>query len=144
MTKSYKELMTLDTYESRLKYLQTHNKVGYDTFGNLRLLNQALYKSYEWKKIRTKVILRDKGCDLGCPDRPIFGKIYIHHINPITADDILKRNPIIFNMDNLISVSMETHNAIHYGDESVIHKYDVVERYPGDTCPWKKGKQNGH
>lgn len=136
--KSYEELITFETFEERFRYLQTHSKIGVDTFGFDRYLNQKFYNSVEWKRVRNFVIARDNGCDLGMQDRPIYGKICIHHINPIDQQDVVNASDKLFNPDNLICVSQETHNAIHYGDESIVHKYDVVERTPNDTIPWRK------
>lgn len=143
--KSYSELSSLKTFEERFNYLKLNGSVGKDTFGSKRYLNQALYKSEEWKSVRNKVILRDNGCDLGIQDRPISipnikgrGKnlLHVHHINPITAEDILNRDPKIFDMDNLITTGNLTHEAIHYGDEDLLIK-DPIERKANDTCPWK-------
>ena len=100
-------------------------------------LNQMLYKSAEWKELRDKVIIRDNGCDLGIQDRTIFGKVLIHHINPITIEDVLNRNPIVFDLNNLICVSHMTHQAIHYGDSNLLMK-DPIQRMKNDTCPWVK------
>lgn len=138
--KSYSELQTLETFEERFRYLQTHSVIGVDTFGHGRYMNQKFYKSAEWKRIRNYVIVRDNGCDLGIPDRQILGTIYIHHINPITQDDIINSTEKLFDPENLICVSLETHNAIHYGDDSIVHKYDINERSPNDTSPWLKGE----
>lgn len=135
--KSYTELSSLETFEERFKYLQIHGNVGQDTFGFTRYLNQNLYKSTEWKRVRSAVIVRDCGNDLGCNGKPIFGQILVHHINPITQEDIINHSEKLFDMDNLICVSLETHNAIHYGDDSILQKYDYSERTPGDTCLWK-------
>jgi hypothetical protein len=135
--RSYKELSRLKTFEERFNYLKLHGNVGVDTFGFDRYLNQALYSSAEWKKFRRAVIIRDNGCDLGDPDRPIYNdKIIIHHINPLTVEDLVNRSEALFDMDNVISASCLTHQAIHYGDESILPK-DPVARHPGDTCPWK-------
>lgn len=101
-------------------------------------MNQALYRSTEWKRLRREVILRDEGCDLGLPDFPIFGKALVHHMNPLTADDIRNRADAVFDLDNLITVSFDTHNAIHYGDYSLVTK-EMVERKPFDTAPWLGG-----
>lgn len=128
--------MKLNTYLERVEYLRTNNSVGGDGFGYDRYLNQMLYKSNEWKKIRSKVILRDNGCDLGLEDRPIYFGATIHHINPILKEDILEHNPIIFDMDNLISVSSDTHRIIHYAKD--ISKSDIIDRKRNDTCPWKE------
>jgi hypothetical protein len=138
MTKSYHELIFLPTFNERLKYLATKQRVSDLTFNGNRYLNQALYNSHEWKKIRRRVIIRDLGCDLALPDYPITsGKILIHHINPITAEDVLNHTEKVFDMDNLVCVSFDTHQLIHYG---VMDKLEpvVTERKPNDTCPWKE------
>lgn len=131
----YSELMQIPTFEERLAYLKLDGAVGSETFGFDRYLNQALYRSSEWKRVRNLVIVRDSGCDLGCEDRPIFGAILIHHLNPITEEAVESRDQSIFDLNNLICVSHETHNQIHYG--SAIMLPEVVERTPNDTCPWK-------
>lgn len=133
--KTYSELIELQTFEERLRYLQINGKVGDFTFNGYRQLNQILYKTYEWKNTRRKVILRDDGCDLADPDYPIIGDIYIHHIEPLTIEDILERRPCVFDLNNLISCSFTTHNAIHYSDEVVTSK--PVVRKPNDTCLWR-------
>lgn len=138
MYKDYTTLSSLQTFEERFRYLQLFGDVGQDTFGHRRFLNQSFYKSNEWKSVRAKVIVRDNGCDLGCPDKPISGQIYVHHINPLSEEDIIYHSEKLFDPENLICVSFETHNAIHYGDDSILYKYDYTERKPGDTCPWRK------
>lgn len=135
MTKSYNELKHLNTFEERLEYLQLSGTVAYETFGFDRYINQALYSSKEWRTIRNEVIARDNGCDLGIEGYELNDKILIHHINPITKEDINNRNPIIFDLNNLISCSHKTHNAIHYGTKESI-KSPVIERHPGDTKLW--------
>lgn len=135
--KSYLELSLLDTYLDRFKYLQLKGSVGKDTFAFDRYLNQAFYQSPEWKKVRRDVIIRDNGCDLGINGYQLHGKIYIHHINPMTPEDIVNRNPMLLDPNNLICVSFNTHNAIHYGDESLLNTGPII-REPNDTCPWKK------
>lgn len=137
MIRTYSEMIALPTFKDRYKYLKLSGSVGAETFGFDRWLNQVFYNSRTWRDVRNKVILRDDGCDLGIYDRPILGRVYIHHMNPITAQDINDRNPDIFNPEYLICVSHETHNAIHYGDESQILENNFVERKPNDTCPWK-------
>lgn len=137
LSRSYKELLQLETFEERYEYLKLNGVVAEDTFGSKRYLNQMLYSSPEWRSIRDTIIVRDSGCDLGITDRPIFDKIYIHHINPITIDDILDGNPIVFDPNNLICVSHITHEAIHYGDSNLLPK-DYVERTPNDTCLWRR------
>lgn len=134
--KCYSELMTLPTFIERYRYLKLGGSVGKETFGYDRYLNQALYRSPEWKRFRRDIIIRDNGCDLGCEGYDIVGKILIHHIEPITIEDIIKRNPKIFDTENVISTQLMTHNAIHYGDERLLITEPVV-RKPNDTCPWK-------
>lgn len=137
MLKSYSELKRLETFEERYRYLRLKGQVGKDTFGFDRWFNQQFYRSKEWKSIRDAVILRDNGCDLGITGREIVGKILIHHINPISLEDIESGNDALFDMENLITTNHITHNAIHYGDEHLLC-HDPVERKPGDTCPWKQ------
>lgn len=138
--KSYRELILLPTFEERFRYLQMHGAIGKDTFGFDRYLNQVFYKDPEWKRVRNDVIIRDDGCDLGIKDkqrkRPIYGLIFVHHIEPIAKDDILNRSPKLFDLDNLICCSKNTHDAIHFGDETLLI-LEPVERRPNDTCPWK-------
>lgn len=136
--RTYSELSRLESFRDRYEYLKLDGVVAHTTFGGRRYLNQALYGSDEWKRARNEVLLRDDGCDLGLPGFPIVGKLLVHHINPLSAEDIIKRSPAIFDPDNLITVSFMTHNAIHYGDYSLINK-DVVERKPFDTAPWLGG-----
>jgi hypothetical protein len=137
MMKSYSEMKQLPTFLERYRYLKLSGKVGDETFGYSRYLNQILYRSREWKQLRSKVIDRDKGCDLACEDHEIRGRnILIHHINPITLEDIYNRDPKVFDMENLVCVSLGTHNAIHYGDESKL-AIGITERSENDTCPWK-------
>lgn len=134
--KSYQELMSFATFEERFNYLKLSGLVGDETFGCKRWLNQTLYKSSEWRSFRDRVIRRDNGCDLGIPGREIYGQIIIHHINPITLEDIVERDPKIFDMNNAISTMLSTHNAIHYGDVNNL-LLDPVERTANDTCPWR-------
>ena len=135
--KRYSELKQLHTFEERFNYLKLNGQVGKDTFGFDRYLNQQFYKSKEWKQVRDYVIVRDNACDLGIPDNEIKGKIYIHHINPITIDDVTNSTNNLLDPNNLICVSYETHNAIHYGDSSYLKRYQINERTMNDTCPWK-------
>lgn len=135
-TKSYSELAKIKSYKDRYEYLRLNGSVCEPTFGGSRYLNQVLYSSPEWKRFRREIILRDNGCDLGCQDRPIASKVYIHHINPITIEDIKERTSNVFDPDNVICCSYETHQAIHYGDESQL-SLDVPVRKPNDTCPWR-------
>lgn len=135
--RSYRELVRLCTFIDRYNYLRLNGKVGADTFGFDRYLNQALYVSKEWRRFRGDIIIRDNGCDLAFPDRQIVGdRIIIHHINPLTVEDLEKRSDSIFDPDNVVCVSYNTHQAIHYGDESLLPK-DFIERSPGDHIPWK-------
>lgn len=131
-----REMLSLETFDERLNYLRLNSKVGLDTFGYDRYLNQQFYHSAEWKRVRDIVIVRDNGCDLGCADRPIAGKIYIHHINPITVSDLEDARATALNPDFLVCCSLQTHNAIHYGGENKAPT-GLVERRPNDTCPWK-------
>lgn len=134
--KAYSELITLSTFEERFEYLQLKGTVGQETFGFDRYLNQILYNSKEWKHLRNKIIVRDNGCDLALEGFEIYGRILIHHINPITIDDVIKRREIVFDPENLICVTHNTHNAIHYGDKSLLIT-GPVDRRANDTCPWK-------
>ena len=135
--RTYSELSQLKTFEERYEYLKLDGNVGVDTFGYDRYLNQVLYRSRKWKSIRDQVIIRDNGCDLGIEGREIASKIIIHHMNPISVDDIEHNTDILFNPEYLITTTHETHNAIHYGDGSKL-KLDPIERRANDTCPWKK------
>jgi len=135
MIKSYRELRRLPTFEERFLYLKIGGVVGRSTFGFDRYINQALYRSREWRQVRDKVIVRDGGCDLGVPDREIFVRILIHHINPITLEDIEEGRDCVFNLNNLICTTHDTHNAIHYANESLLARLPK-ERKRGDTCPW--------
>ena len=136
MTKSYSEMLLYDTFEERYEYLRISGQIGVPTFGSARFLNQLLYHDQEWKAIRNRVILRDNGLDLGIEGREIKSRLHIHHINPISKDDIINRAPKVFDMNNLICCSEQTHKAIHYGDNTSIIK-DPIARSPNDTCPWK-------
>ena len=134
--KTYSELITLPTFEERFEYLRLNGTVGSETFGHDRYLNQTLYRSPEWKRFRHKIIIRDNGCDLACEGYEIYEKVLIHHINPITIKDILERNPMVFDPENVVCTILNTHNAIHYGDESLIIKAPIT-RSKNDTCPWR-------
>ena len=135
--RTYSELITIPTFEERFEYLKLNGSVGLETFGHDRYLNQILYNSPEWRRFRPEIIVRDNGCDLACEGYEIFGKILIHHINPITAKDILNRNPKVFDPENVITTVHNTHNAIHYGDKNLLIT-EPIERSRNDTCPWKK------
>lgn len=134
--KLYSELIKIPTFEERFKYLKLNGKAGDPTFDAHRYLNQSFYQSYEWQNVRRKAILRDFGCDLAMNDRPINKYIIVHHINPITIDDILNHSNAVVDLENLICVSRRTHNAIHFSDESILYQNDL-ERRPYDTCPWR-------
>lgn len=135
--RTYKELQQLQTFDERFAYLQLRGHIGKETFGYNRYLNQQFYRSKEWKDVRRIVILRDHGCDLGIMDRLITGRIYIHHMNPITRDDLVNGSDLVLNPNYLICVSSMTHEAIHYGDKDLLIS-DYIERSPYDTCPWRQ------
>lgn len=137
MIKTYTDLVLLPTFEERFQYLRLNGRVGEDTFGFDRYLNQVFYRSQKWKSVRDYVIVRDNGCDLGIEGREIRGKVYIHHMNPITLEDIERESAFLLDPEYLISVTHDTHNAIHYGDESLLIK-PPVERSKNDTCPWRQ------
>lgn len=134
--RTYSELITLPTFLERYRYLKLGGVIGKSTFGFDRYLNQTLYRSPEWKRFRRDMIIRDGGADLALEDYIICGKILVHHIDPITMQDIIRRDPKIFDPENVVCVSMNTHNAIHYGDESLIMMEPIV-RTKNDTCPWR-------
>ena len=134
--RTYSELILLPTFEERFKYLQLNGRVGDDTFGFDRYINQKFYRSAECKRIRDYIIIRDNGCDLAVDGYEIHGRILIHHINPITISDIKFSTEYLMNPDYLICVTHSTHNAIHYGDEKQIITGPIV-RTKNDTCPWK-------
>lgn len=136
MSRSYSILVKLDSFMARFNYLKLEGTVGADTFGHERYLNQMLYHTAEWQEARRKVIIRDNGCDLGLEGYDIFDKVFIHHLNPITKEDILQKHPCLFDPDNLVCVSHKTHNAIHYGDASLLSS-ELIVRSRNDTCPWK-------
>lgn len=135
MIRTYSELCKLPTFKERFNYLSLDGLVGQDTFGFERYLNQRFYRSKEWKQLRNKIIVRDNGCDLGIDGREIFGRVIIHHMNPVGVEDIENASEYLLNPEYLICVSHLTHNAIHYGDESIFPE-EFVERSPGDTKLW--------
>lgn len=141
MNRTYSELITIPTFIDRLKYLKLDGQIGKETYGYDRYLNQTFYRSKEWRQFRHEIIVRDNGCDLGMNDEyySIRGLILIHHINPISVDDILDRNQLLFDPENVICVSKETHNAIHYGSEELISNlYSIGPiRFENDTSPWR-------
>lgn len=135
MSKSYHELLTFDTFEDRYNYLRLFGVVGEDVFGFNRYLNQAFYMNPRWRSVRTQVIVRDDGCNLGCKDRPIGGRIQVHHINPVSIEMLEDDDPMLYDLNNLICTDDITHRAIHYGDASLLQQ-DYVPRRPGDTKLW--------
>lgn len=137
MTRTYTDLKNFSTFLDRYRYLKLGDRVGKETFGAERYFNQVFYKSPLWRKVRRDVIVRDAGSDLGISDREIGGWIYVHHMNPITIEQIEKRDPSLVNPEFLICCSLNTHNAIHYGDESLLIP-ELVVRTPNDTIPWKQ------
>lgn len=155
LIRSYTELSKLKTFKERFEYLRLDGTIGIETFGFDRFLNQVFYRSDAWKRVRRDVIVRDKACDLGIdgyeicpadirekyPDKAslLLRKIIVHHMNPISEQDIYKRSADILNPEYLITVSLLTHNAIHYGSEDLLYKYtEPVERKPNDTFEWRK------
>ena len=135
--RTYSDLSKLTTFEDRYNYLRLNGFVGQETFGFDRYLNQVFYKSVKWRSVRDFVIVRDNGCDLGIEGREIYGKIIIHHMNPITIQDIEQESDFLLDPEFLISTVHETHNAIHYGDENLLIRAHI-ERKPNDTCPWRR------
>ena len=135
--RTYSELSKLKTFEDRFQYLRLDGIVGEETFGFDRYLNQILYQSDEWKRRRRDIIIRDNGRDLGCEGFEVHGRILIHHIDPITVDDIVNRNPKVFDPENLILTSHNTHQAIHYGNEDLLIRAPI-ERSKNDTCLWRR------
>lgn len=135
--RTYSELIKLRTFEERFQYLQLNGRVGEETFGFDRYLNQKFYNDPEWLRIRDQVIIRDNGCDLAMPDREIRTRILVHHMNPIDKEDILRRSDFLLNPEYLICTIKATHDAIHYGDESKLITMPP-ERRPNDTCPWRR------
>lgn len=137
MLRTYSELSRLQTFRERFEYLRLDRIVGVETFGFDRYLNQVFYNSDEWKAVRKTVIIRDNGCDLGMDGYDIHGKIIVHHMNPFSIDDVLHRKEELLDPEFLISTVLNTHNAIHYGDESLLPSAPIV-RTRNDTCPWRK------
>ena len=134
---SYSILIQIPSFIERYRYLRLGGKAGEITFGNERYLNQLLYRSDEWKSVRREIIIRDMGNDLGIEGKPICGIPIVHHMNPITVEDIVRRSPKVMDPENLICVSRRTHNAIHYGDEELLLVDEIIERKPNDTIPWR-------
>lgn len=134
--RTYSELIKFPTFEERFRYLKLSGKVGADTFGFDRYLNQQLYRSQRWRTLKDKIIIRDNGCDLGIEGREIYGRIIIHHMNVVTIDDLLQERDWVFDPEFLISTAHRTHNAIHYSDEGLLIP-DPITRTKNDTCPWR-------
>ena len=134
--RTYSELITIPTLEERYNYLKLNGIVGKETFGYDRYLNQLLYRSSDWRSFRDRIIIRDNGCDLACEGFELQSRIIIHHIDPITVEDILNKHPKVFDPENVVSTSHNTHLAIHYGDKNLI-SIGPINRYKNDTCPWK-------
>lgn len=137
MIRTYSELSKFSTFEERFQYLKLGGSVGESTFGFDRYLNQVFYNSKMWKRVRDEVIFRDKGCDLGVEGHEIYGRVTIHHMNPITVQDIENESKFLMDPEYLITTIHSTHNAIHYGDESLLMT-GPVERTKNDTCPWRR------
>lgn len=139
MIRTYNELILLPTFDERFEYLKLlDGKIGAETFGQSRYINQAFYRSPEWKSLRNQIIIRDLGCDLGVEGYEIMKRAYIHHINPVTREQLINRDPIAWDPENLITVSQDTHNAIHFGLNPPPAMVKPIERIPGDTCPWRR------
>lgn len=136
--RTYSELSKLSTFEERYEYLKLGGAVGADTFGFDRYLNQIFYRSQKWKSARDFAIIRDNGCDLGVPGFEIRTKILVHHMNPITIEDIERESEFLLDPEFLITTMLTTHNAIHYGDASLLVTAPVI-RTRNDTCPWRQG-----
>lgn len=137
MIKTYSELVSQPTLEQRFEYCMLKGTVCEDTFGFLRYLNQSLYMGKKWRLFRDKLIVRDDGCELAVPDLRIRGRVILHHLNPLTPEQIENLDDCIFDPENLVCVSHEMHNAIHYGDFSLVKPVEIVERSPFDTAPWR-------
>ena len=135
--RSYSELITFETFEERFNYLKLKGEVGKETFGFDRYLNQIFYKDPEWLRVRDKVIIRDNGCDLGILDREIYSRILVHHMNPITKEDIISKSKYLLDPEYLICTTKNTHDAIHYSDDSILIK-KIINRTKNDTCPWRR------
>lgn len=136
--RTYSEMMRYSSFEERFKYLKLNGAVARETFGVERYLNQNFYRSDLWKSIRNKVIIRDNGCDLAHVDHELNSGIVIHHLNPISIEDIIEMSDYVTNPEYLVCVSESTHRRIHYGNEDSIKNFTIADRKPNDTCPWKK------
>lgn len=135
--KTYSEVIRLPTFLERYEYLRIGGRVGSETFGHDRYLNQILYNSHEWRSFKRKIILRDEGRDLACEGFEIYERVFVHHINPVSVDDIINKDPKIFDPNNVITTSFNTHNAIHYGDKNLL-MLEPIERTKNDTSPWRR------
>lgn len=135
LIKSYSQMLVYDTFLERFNYLKLYGSVGESIFGFHRYVNQNFYSSRRWQSVRSRVIIRDDGCDLADPARQIHDRIYIHHINPVTLEQLENDDSALYDLNNLVSVSYDTHLAIHYGDQSLLIP-DYIERRPGDTKLW--------
>ena len=138
MLRTYSELIRIPSFEDRFEYAKLGGAIGAETFGYDRYLNQIFYRSKEWRQFRHSIIIRDQGCDLAHEDREIHGRIIVvHHLNPITVEDVLSRSPALFDPENVVAIDEITHKAVHYGDYSLIIPSKLIERKPFDTCPWR-------
>lgn len=136
MIRRYSDLIQLNTFEERYSYLKLHGKVGEDTFGYDRYINQMLYRSKRWRRTRNEVIIRDNACDLGIDGYELDNYIVVHHMNPLTIEDIEEERDVVYNPEYLISCSSMTHKAIHFGDENLLSREPIIRR-PNDTCLWR-------
>ena len=142
--RTYSELVLLPTFKERFMYLKIGGRIGQETFGFDRVFNQKFYTSLEWKHVRDFVVARDLGCDLGVEGFDIRGtRFVIHHMNPITLEDFESRSDILLDPEYLITTTHRTHNAIHYSDDSILKGFEIIERKPNDTCPWKNIEKGG-
>ena len=137
MSRRYSELIKLPTFEERYEYCRLDGEVGAETFGFDRYMNQMFYSSKEWRRFRRQILIRDNGLDLAFFDRPIIGKVFVHHLNPLTVDQLKFGGSELFNPENFVCVSFDTHQAIHYGDRSLITPSELTVRKPNDTVPWR-------
>lgn len=143
MIRTYQELRRLRTFEERFDYLRLRGSLGKETFGYDRYLNQRFYRSTEWRRVRREVIIRDNGCDLGVDGYGIHTGLFIHHMNPITAQDLSNQNPDILDSEFLITVTHDTHNAIHYGQDP-LQNHTLIVRTPNDLAPWRNSSNRRH
>ncbi len=137
MSRTYSELIKLPTFEERYAYCRLAGSVGVETFGFDRYMNQMFYRSSEWRNFRRQILIRDNGLDLAFPGRYIPGNIFVHHLNPLTVEQLKSGGEGLFDPENFVCVSFDTHQAIHYGDESLLVSSEPVVRRPNDTIPWR-------